>query len=80
MKTVRTAKGIPFLSTFVLSSLSNIPFKVATFLSSSPMMGNSSPGPLGERASMSFTQPEWEETLFAESPDELDVISSIDLR
>jgi len=58
----------PFLSTFELSSLSSIPYILATLRSSSPMMGKSRAGPDGERALMSFTQPEWDETLFADSP------------
>jgi len=58
----------PLLSTFELSSLSSIPYILATLRSSSPMMGKSRAGPDGERALMSFTQPEWDETLFADSP------------
>jgi hypothetical protein len=66
IKTVLTVKGRPFLSTLDLSKLSSIPYKVETFRSSSPIMGNSRFPPA--RLSTSLTHPWCESTLLAERP------------
>jgi hypothetical protein len=66
IKTVLTVKGRPFLSTLDLSKLSSIPYKVETFRSSSPIMGNSRLPPA--RLSTSLTHPWCESTLLAERP------------
>jgi hypothetical protein len=68
MKTVLTVKGMPFLSTLVLSKLSSMPYRVETLRSSSPMIGKSRAGPSGDRELISAIQPAWDDTLLAERP------------
>jgi hypothetical protein len=57
INTVLTVKGMPFLSTLVLSSPSSMPYSSETLRSSSAMMGRSTSGPLGWRPLMSLIQP-----------------------